>query len=294
MNVFYTKTSEWEEDYFKYDIFNQDFYEKKINFIIFDINFKDFKDFKDQTNIIILNAGIHLNFAEKMLQELKPKSIFHLSDECCNQNNYYELYKKYPLDSFFHQYNSSKISYPKNHMQIPLGYVKYFNKSKTTITDLDIKEKEYDFSFIGSVKSDRSTMLNIFKSKFGKNFISLGNTNWRNPSKQKVSPENLNDIYSKSIFIPVGRGNISLDCFRIYEAIVSGSIPVIIGNDVEISETFHYNGFRPELLFAKNWKEGVKKCSEILKDKEKISKTIQDNYNWWKKINKIIIKNIVK
>ena len=101
-----------------------------------------------------------------------------------------------------------------------------------------------------------------------------------------------NKSFAKSIFIPIGRGNKSLDCFRIYEAVVSGSIPVIVGNNQEIERTFHFNGIKPEFLYSDSWENAVLKCEEILKDKEKQQKIIDLNFEWWVKINIFIISKI--
>ena len=53
-------------------------------------------------------------------------------------------------------------------------------------------------------------MISIFKKVFPGGFIG-------------------NNIYSQSIFVFNGRGNVFLDCFRLYEAIIAGAIPVIVG-----------------------------------------------------------------
>ncbi len=56
------------------------------------------------------------------------------------------------------------------------------------------------------------------------------------------------DVYNDSIFIPNGRGNFTLDCFRIYEAILSGCIPVIVGKNEELDTIFYYNNDKPPFI----------------------------------------------
>lgn len=296
MNVFYTKTSGWEEDYFKQDLFNQRHYDIEVNFLFFDDKFTDFEKYKNGKNIIITNIGISVNYMETMIKNLNPKILFHLSDEYLNSDKYYKIYRDLNIPLFFHQYNSADINYPNNHFQIPLGYVKYFNNTET-LEKLNNSEKFYDFSFVGSLKSDRKKMLYLFGQKIKRKFISLGVTNWGNPMLQNIEPTKMKDIYEKSILIPIGRGNKSLDCFRIYEAIVSGSIPVIVGSDQEIERTFHFNGIKPNFLYSDSWENALLKCEEILKDKEKQQKIIDLNFEWWVKINMFIIskiKNVLK
>ena len=67
-------------------------------------------------------------------------------------------------------------------------------------------------------------------------------------------------IYNNSVFVVVGRGWITLDCFRIYESIISGAIPLIVGSKNEIDKLFHYNGNDMPLLTAESWKQMLQIC----------------------------------
>ena len=60
MNIFYTKTSMWEYDFFKNDIFKQDLYHIKINLILFDENTKIYNN--NEYNIIVTNSNIYYLF----------------------------------------------------------------------------------------------------------------------------------------------------------------------------------------------------------------------------------------
>jgi hypothetical protein len=294
VNIFYTDTSEWEEDYFKFDIFNQINYDSNINFLLFDDNFNDLEKYKTEKNIIVTNRGISVSYMETMIENLKPDVLFHLSDECLDNEDYYELYRKHKIPLLFHQYNSNSVNYSNNHFQIPLGYVKYFNDQQNSLDFHDDPDKIYDFSFIGSLKSDRNEMLDIFKNNLENNFISLGSTNWSNAKEQTIEPRRMNDIYKESVFVPIGRGNTSLDCFRIYEAVISSSIPVIVGDEEEIEETFYFNGLKPSFVYSDTWESAIIKCKEILNDKERQQKIIELNSIWWREVNNFIINKIKK
>ena len=80
-------------------------------------------------------------------------------------------------------------------------------------------------------------------------------------------------IYSQSVFVPCGRGNSSLDCFRLYEASMNGAIPVLVGSNDEIKSTFKYEE-NPPWIFAKTWSEAVEKCMNT-----KINS--QNVLEWW-------------
>ncbi len=295
MNIYYTKTSMWEYDFFLNDIFNKDLNNIKINFILFDNNTEINNN--NEYNIIVTNNKIYLSFLENMIKKLRPFIIFHLSDEFGVDVKYYNLYSRYNIKILFHQYNFEKLDYKINNFQIPLGYVSGFLLNKSYINCKQTEyNKKYDFSFIGAIKSDRKNMLNKFYNNFRNNFIHTGSTNWSNPEKQNIKPHQLFNIYKDSLFVPVGRGNKSLDCFRLYEAIVAGAIPVICGPIEEINVTFNFNNENPYIITADTWDKAVLLCKELYSDKDKICNIINSNNKWFqekiinisKKINELL------
>jgi hypothetical protein len=86
---------------------------------------------------------------------------------------------------------------------------------------------------------------------------------------------------NNSIFVICGRGNCSLDCFRIYEAIVAGAIPVIVGNLDEIQTTFNYNNNYIPFIHDDSWEKVVVKCNDLLKDYDKLEQIRNDLKSWW-------------
>lgn len=279
MNIFYTLTSKWEYCFFKNDIFKRDLYDMKFKFILFN-KYSEF-NINYEHNIIVINSAIPLNFLENMIKKLKPFIIFHLGDELGKDIKYYNLYSKYSIKYLFHQYNFENIDYKINHLQIPLGYVSGFLLNNSLINRNQIKyNKKYDFSFIGQIKNDRKEMLNKFSNNFKNNFISIGRTNWSNLKKQNINPYELYNIYKNTLFVPIGRGNSSLDCFRIYETISAGAIPIICGSIEEINKTFKFNNIKPHLIISDTWDNAVLLCRELYYDKDRIYNIINFNYKW--------------
>jgi len=285
INLFFPKGSFWEEHYLKNEIFNEDNYNFNIHYIYFDnnTNISIFKHYISAKNIIIINRANPLNFIQEIISILSPFAIFHLSDEFCIDMKYYELYHDAKI--LFHQYNHNKIAYNTNHVQIPLGYVKHFLSNKPSsynFINYKFQDRKYMFSFIGSLKQDREEMLSKFKNAFESYYIHIGYTNWNNPSNQEITPTDMFNIYNNTLFIPIGRGNSSLDCFRLYEAIVSNAIPIIVGNMEEINNTFNFNGDTiPNLIIGKDWDEAVKICQELYINKDKIQNILNMNKKWW-------------
>ena len=281
MNIFYALNSAWEFDFFKNDIFNQHLYKKKINIQLFNNDTEIFRN--DERNIIVLNRLIKLSFVEEMINKLKPIAIFHLSDEWGVDNDYYDLYRMSDVKLLFHQYGLCKYNFDKTSaFQIPLGYVSGFlqNKSFVNIHHSN-HEKKHDFAFVGELKNDREYMLDKFSKTFKNNVIHLSSTNWSNPNNQTIKPHELFDLYKESLFVPIGRGNISLDCFRIYEAIVAGAIPVICGTSEEIKMTFNFYKKIPNLIVADTWDEAVLISKKYYADIDKLNDIIFSNYAWF-------------
>ena len=90
-------------------------------------------------------------------------------------------------------------------------------------------------------------------------------------------------IYNSSVFVPNGRGQVSLDCFRLYEAIFAGCIPVIVSTQQEFKKTFSYNGEYPPFLVFPSWREAATKCAKILSDSNKLNEIQRANLIWLRK-----------
>jgi hypothetical protein len=193
-----------------------------------------------------------------LVEKKRPKIIACLSDELIAENlQQFNQLGNY-CDLFLRQYHHPQYTYTPNTIHIPLGYTngcKVFNEDKVL-----------NWSFLGEIKNDRQEMLNEFH-KISKNFVG------------KSAPKDLMcKIYSKSIFVPCGRGNSSLDCFRLYEASMNGAIPVVVGSKEEIQSTFMYEE-NPPWVFAETWSDAVDTCKNLL-DTGLSNETVID---WWNK-----------
>jgi hypothetical protein len=90
------------------------------------------------------------------------------------------------------------------------------------------------------------------------------------------------DIYNNSVFVPSPRGQNVLDCFRLYETIFSGAIPVVAGNADDINSCFYYGGNKPPFVYCKSWGEAVTTCKKLLEDKNQLEKIQKECYIWLK------------
>jgi len=287
MKLLYLENCIWEFDFIVNDIlFN---IEKEIE-LFNPNNFNLFLNRTDiiENNILLINQSCCFDDIINLVKYIKPIIIFYFSNETGNTPNI-TLLEKY-TKILFMQYNHKNYNYSKNSYQIPLGYSKYYldNKSSLNVQHKKISEREINCSFIGTKKSDRTYMSDVFKKNMKKTNIIFVNNNW-DINNLHYNPQECFDIYSRTIFVIIGRGNCSLDCFRIYEAVVAGAIPVVVGNINEIETTFNYNNNIPPLIYEDTWDNAVIKCNNLLNDYDKLQKIQTELILWWN--NRILFIN---
>jgi len=258
MTIFFSEHSKWERDF----IYNE---------LLSGIDLEG-------KNVLIINHATPIEDVKRLVAEKTPQIVFHLSDECGDHKDW--LYIFGSAKHVFRQYNHAHYVYPPNSIQIPLGYATGYNKLARV---KPLVERMYKASFIGELKSDRFEMFGAFEKLFAKDelFLRATRNSWELPTLQ-YSPAATNEVYSDSIFVPIGRGNESLDCFRFYEAIVSGAIPVIVGDINEINMTFQYGGQMPSFLYTNNWTDAAIACKHLIKTQFHVIMAIQKhNTDWW-------------
>lgn len=276
VTVIYDALASWERDYILCDLLGT--IENKIVKILSDAEITNEQFYQTEIvnrNIFVFSSN-EKNFSEikKIVDLIKPLVIIHLSDEWGQHPEYLSLSDQVKL--YLRQHNCIQYKPGNEVIQIPLGYMTNMLQQKSCLntTIIPIKERSYTWSFIGALKQDREQMISTFSQKLPNGYVN-----------NQITPQDMYHIYSKSIFVLNGRGNVSLDCFRIYEAIIAGAIPVIVGDPDEINHVFSYNGQPPPFLSATTWDEAVIKCQELLKDEETLFKVLEANRDWFK--NKI-------
>ncbi len=203
----------------------------------------------------------------------QPKIVIQLSDEFYfedlqihnNLANYCEL--------FLRQHHFGNYSYTMNTIQMPLGYCNGIEVKDENI--LSVFDRKYTWSFIGEMKSDRWDLVNSFNSIDG-GFYGSG-----------LTKSEMTNIYLNSVFAPSGRGNSSLNCFRLYETSLMGCIPVVVGSKEELDITFMYEE-NPPWIFSDTWENASTQCFELIKNKDQLQEIQNKNLLWWKtRINNI-------
>jgi hypothetical protein len=224
------------------------------------------------TSILVFNTLPYAQ-ARAAVEQVKPSVVVHLSDEHCTSPEYFFLADEVPV--MLRQYRHAKYGpMPANMHQMPLGYMSGMLQGTPSIdrTDInDIHSRSYYWSFIGALKQDRPQMVKTFSHFLPKFYVS------HDDSAQRTF-----EIYNDSVFVTNGRGFVALDCFRLYEASLAGAIPVVVGSESEIAETFQFGGGLPPWIFERDWVTAAAKCMELLTTPS-ILQTIQErNLAWWK------------
>jgi FkbM family methyltransferase len=267
----------WEHDFILNDVLHTDYF-KRTYFLSLD----EVRNSSEHFDVLVYSARCPNNYPwgymptyDEVLEcvlKVKPKIIIQLSDEFYYEDlQEHNSLSKY-CELFLRQYHHPNYVYSENTIQLPLAYC---NDTPIKKPVPKIGDRDLDWSFVGTVKSDRFEMLEKFKL-IENHFISSSS-----------SKEELIDIYNRSVFVPSGRGNSSLDCFRLYEASMCGAIPVVVGSSEEIQNTFAYEE-KPPWVFAESWDQSVEKCKDLLNDKDNLQEVQNDLLFWWNaRIHKI-------
>ena len=250
--IFIGSILEWEKDFFFHLLSN--FSNKKI--YVFSSNKKKF-----------INAKIEILL-------FKPDIIFHFSDEIGNIPQFNELSKLTKL--YLRQYSFAHYPLYDNIHILPLGYqTGMFDTLPININIPNINERKYKWAFIGDFlkNNERKSMVKTISSI--KPF-KLG----------KANPTEMKNIYMNSIFIPSTRGWVNLDCFRLYEATVCGSIPILVGPKNECDYLIKSQNNPPWLSFN-NWKDAKFYMENY--NQKKIQELQILNLKWWNSKMKFLI-----
>jgi hypothetical protein len=237
---------------------------------------KDIGTCDTRSMILVFNKhALSIKEAEQFVTQFKPQILIQLSDEDGNQRAYLEgLAPRVPL--MLREYWHGQYPVFPNVYQIPLGYMTGMLDGTSSINRQDVKpmvERSLQWSFIGSLKQDRQEMIDTFSDALPEAYFVSHNAS---------APDTLQH-YNDAIFVPNGRGWVTLDCLRLYEASLAGAIPIVVGAKEETSVTFQYEGDRPPWIFEPDWNRAAKRCRALLEGPREVLQAMQEqNLAWWK------------
>ncbi len=132
-------------------------------------------------------------------------------------------------------------------------------------------------------------MVAEFRRKFNDFFLPPGRTG-RTDKSQMVR------IYSNSIFVLNGRGNKNLLCFRVFEAIMNGAIPVVIGRAHGEGNISYFMGGIADghermpatvnldslpWVIGETWRDAAERVEKLLENPSEIDELQKKMMIWW-------------
>jgi hypothetical protein len=152
----------------------------------------------------------------------------------------------------------------------------------TNIPDKTVFEREYIWSFFGHIdgkptrRQMADAMLNVPMGVYYyiPNHISFALTSIE-----------MTEYYSKSIFVPCSRGNMSFDTLRANEALQVGALPIVESSD------YWSKLYGPDhpLLMVENWNQAPALIDSLMKDTTALEKRRFDTLVWWQNYKQDLI-----
>ncbi|HZU10821.1 MAG TPA: hypothetical protein VFA02_13040 [Pseudacidobacterium sp.] len=199
----------------------------------------------------------------------KEAFLIHLSDETYEGG--YEHYQHFR--GVFRNYWSA-VFHPDHVMTFPLGFT-HLPLNPDNLPKA--QERNYVWSFLGQAnKASRPEMLQAFRP-VGPQFTYI--TDGQDQQQAPLSREEYQRVLLQSVFVPCPMGNVNLECWRIYEALECGAIPI-----VERRATLDYFGnlLGPNPLPAfRKWSEARDFVQKMTTDPGRLEDFRTQCVAWW-------------
>lgn len=240
----------------------------------------------DQERTVVLNDSIvfdrYVNAQDRhMYEAFRGKNAFlvDLADE--NYDFRPEVYSNFR--GVIRCYGSD-VFRPDFVRILPLGY--FEPMSFPINVETPVAARRYIWSFMGEVgRSSRPEMAanllslepHLLFSTGGQHGFNFWNTDAG--KRRRFSPQQCLEILADSVFAPCPMGNVNLECWRVYEALECGAIPVL--EKRSSLDYFHeLFGDHPIPTFS-SWKAARSAMCDFMLDSEQLNKLQQECRTWW-------------
>lgn len=202
----------WESDWVR-ELFNLN-----------QFNIQD-RDFVGENCIIVTDNPRYCLF-ENFIKKKKNFILINLKDEFIPSKQDYTIYQSSYCNYVFRNYFRRNLLHD-NISFFPLGYKHDFwngcDKNTRLLKQLNF-DRNYLWSFAGVIKKSgrRKALWQLDKIK--PNFIHAV-SGW--DTSDSLETLEYRELLCNSHFVPCFRGNCSLECFRIYESLECGAIPIV-------------------------------------------------------------------
>lgn len=239
------------------------------------------------TSIVWWRVGIDAQVRQALRQNASV--LIHLGDEnCAWGRKAWKHYSRFRLVlrqwTCWRAYQSE---YDRNRMvaAIPLGFnsklAAYFDPNASSslhaaaITLRSLRsaplQQEFTWSLPGRIKTDRQMAIDTFEARLA----GQANVHGLRSHKETLS------IMRASHFVLSGRGNVALDCFRLYEASIMGAIPVLATTRAEYNSSFGRFCHSPPWIRGESWADAAMIVAELLRNKTAVRRRQLAVVEWW-------------
>ncbi len=191
----------------------------------------DGKQDQVQDNSILFDAFVYCNDV-KYYEQFRGKNAFlvHFLDENF-EGRYEEIYRNFLGVFRCHWSNVFNAKYVR---KMPLGYSNGMGRAGRAFEPAS--RRKYVWSFAGQMaKSSRPDMVKALLPVSSHTFFPVYRTtssgltflSREDREPKRLTPSDFSDLLLQSTFSPCPMGNVQLECFRLYEALECGSIPIV-------------------------------------------------------------------
>ena len=219
----------------------------------------------------------HCPAVRRLWEATRPDLVFLLSDEY-GAHRCYDDVSAETARVVLRQYSVRKYGWTehRNAYHMMLGAQGFHDDAIGSLPMKPPSERKFVWTFSGNRKSDRVYMTTVLAQHLSPHkFVWHG-----------MKPvEMVRDLYFESMFVPVGRGGQSLDCFRMYEACRAGAIPIVVGPREEIVKTFStflgYEERLPMFVFADTWSGAVRSVKLLMSNRTLLHQYHEASLEFW-------------
>jgi hypothetical protein len=232
-------------------------------------------------NCLLVDSYLHCRPAD-YYKKFRGKNAFllHLCDETYEGG--YAAYENFR--AVFRFYYSGFFN-PRRVLTLPLGFSSGF---ESTPTNPQASDRPYLWSFLGAAnKSSRPEMIRAL-APIQPNFTLITDQG----STTRFGKREYERFLRDSVFVPSSMGNVNLECFRIYESLESGAIP-ILEKRTTLDYFTHLFGKHPLPTFS-SWPRAAKFLHKIGQDKAALDALQAECMSWWQSYQQSIHQRIAE
>jgi hypothetical protein len=165
---------------------------------------------------------------------------------------------------------ADKYRSAQNLLVTPLGVPKTFVPAHSS---KNVRERRFSWAFLGEVKNEsRRNMVRGLETVRGESFLHT-TSGWNAADARRGTA--YSDVLADSIFAPTPPANVHLECYRTYEALECGAIPVV--------DTDYYSTEfgAPFPVVQPTWGDAPEILNRLLGDRGALERLDMQCREWW-------------